>query len=482
MKKHLFFTTILFCLCATSCLEDTSEQIIENPESYIESENYDSSISIEQATIAATNFLNSMKDRLSTETTRAAAQSDILTISNKDDASKSLLVVRMGNDQGFVIMPSSFDCYPILAYSEDGTFNKSYDSIPELYSWITQMLNYVSHATTAGKNIRNRIEWNKLLGTHIECDDSFSSITLSRGYDIEAMFAEASNEWIANGWDYYPAKQEYSNLAMSTLPPAAKKIIQEIGSKTENYSVTGRPLIDDTYIVTWSETSTDKYGPLLTTHWEQTSPYNYALKKQYPNVEYLGCTAIALGQIIKYHQSVDGYNYLMMPDILTTPNGVLPEFLFDVGRRIGIPYYYGQSGASLDMVLAASKSFGYNTQTATFDANSLKASELPLILYGESSSNTGGNDAKHMWVCDGFDKEKTYVHYNIMIPNQFPEDALGGPFVPYNMNYSGYLTEINNYYVHHNWGWGKDYNAFYLNPIAGGYDFSNKCGKIILTR
>ena len=227
-------------------------------------------------------------------------------------------------------------------------------------------------------------------------------------------------------------------------------------------------------------------GPLLSTTWDQNSPYNIFCPADAQGPEghtYAGCVATAMGQIIRYWeypthgigqhsynanfsdegygdygtQSVNfgnaTYNYSLMPNSISSSSSQeqiseVAKLLYHCGVSVDMKYGYDGSGAITSYsATALTTYFGYPGCThknrmlvsennwknyLKTDLNNLQ----PIIYYG---SGTGG----HAFVCDGYDSEN---------------------------------------YFHFNWGWSGSYNGYFLlDALTPGtsHNYSSSQGIII---
>lgn len=210
---------------------------------------------------------------------------------------------------------------------------------------------------------------------------------------------------------------------------------------------------------------------LLTTKWDQMTPYNNEIVsitgKQYPT----GCMATAMAQIMKYHAfpvngqgykgyAIDGknrnydfenttYDYADMLDVYSRNNytetqaNAVARLMLHCGVAVNMSYALDGSGSfSNDAAIALNKYFKYSTRHYTRDIYS--EAEWMNILFEELSNGRpvlyGGvtsQNAGHAFVFDGYDA-----------------DGL----------------------VHVNWGWSGSSNGYYnvaiLNSSQGSYSYS----------
>lgn len=218
-------------------------------------------------------------------------------------------------------------------------------------------------------------------------------------------------------------------------------------------------------------------SPLITSKWGQGKYYNRDCPQDAASSQdgrtLVGCVAIAMGQIMRYHQKpitgsgsysyyhnvygtqsanfgMTNYNWAGMPNTLSTYNSSVATLLYHCG--VSVEMNYGVSGSSAypsDAATALQNYFGYGSSISKKEKNNYTSSAwesmlksdidnaLPLLYYGYGSS--GG----HAFICDG------------------------------------YQGTSNNHF-HFNWGWDGYLDGYFyvssLNP--GTMDFSNNQGAI----
>jgi len=195
-------------------------------------------------------------------------------------------------------------------------------------------------------------------------------------------------------------------------------------------------------------------GPLLSTKWGQGAPFNGAVCKK------LGCSTIAVGQIMNYHKYPDTFQWEKISVIGSEEQ---QQFLKTVGINLGIDYSTDKASADMGDVKAAFKKFGYTQLIQKSDLNIHQIStEIysghPFCVAGCTHQILGFDSGDgHIWVCDGI----RYSGDNVMVitvyaPLLYPNPGslfATDPYVPqYDMktdNSYGIYT-----FWHLNWGWG----------------------------
>jgi len=194
---------------------------------------------------------------------------------------------------------------------------------------------------------------------------------------------------------------------------------------------------------------TNTYGPYLETQWHQRSGFNaelpdYGCNTTFNGKPLVGCVAVAMAQVMNYHEYPNDYNWNNMPDTYATTSTAL--LMEDVGAAVNMDYgCYASDASGEDIAPAFKDEFGYSSASYhSYDysevGNEIANYERPVILTGS------GDGAAHAWVCDGY-----RVYHN---------ECTGCSFV--------------DLYMH--WGWkGNDFNGWYdfddFDP--GDYTFNN---------
>lgn len=203
-------------------------------------------------------------------------------------------------------------------------------------------------------------------------------------------------------------------------------------------------------------------APLLTTQWNQTSPYNSQCPLSYGRRSMTGCVATAMAQIIRanrYAQSTEVRNYMdgstrrsfdfaepfdwdLMPARLTdqSPSAEIQavgRLMLGSGLAVNTSYAWNESAAyNEDVPYALTQYFGYNPDLTVYAWRSLYSNgDWDRLLCSELQAGrplfyAGGI---HAFVLDGVDANGLY---------------------------------------HFNWGWGGACDGYYsllsLTPGAGG--------------
>lgn len=224
------------------------------------------------------------------------------------------------------------------------------------------------------------------------------------------------------------------NIDVNNLPDGLKFYLEACKARVENEGQSGRKNVQR------AKGSTVPVAPMLTTTWKQDSPYNNAC----PNGSEVGCTAIALAQVLRYHvnsatcsTTIPGYttrtNGYVISDITgartynwnNMPNSInvfsssaakeaISQFVYHVGVSIKTDYG-SESGAVLaDACSALTQYFGMTYTSHFYVSNTTDyIARLDASLDAGHPVCISGFDSKvgHTFVCDGRNSEGLY-HIN----------------------------------------------------------------------
>ena len=224
----------------------------------------------------------------------------------------------------------------------------------------------------------------------------------------------------------------------------------------------------DAYVTTSQQVSDTRapISPLLTTLWNQDSPYNDQCPLQGTSRTYTGCTATALAQVMKYHEwpaeattSIPAYTtataQIYVPELPATVfrwNEMAADYHYtDYATAVAeLMRYCGQALQSdftasstsaylVDVPQVLSSYFGYDPNMEFLYQANYPVSEWEAIIYAEllagrpvlhAGTSLGGG---HAFVCDGYDGNGMF---------------------------------------HFNWGWGGMYDGYFklalMTPGTGG--------------
>lgn len=166
----------------------------------------------------------------------------------------------------------------------------------------------------------------------------------------------------------------------------------------------------------------ERYGPLMQTEWSQGSPFNSNIPSNYK----VGCVAVALGQILKYHKYPVSLPYCgivpygNMPNKYVNNNYEISQyigpFLRYVADEVHMDYGDNSSGATMHnarVFLERFYSVSKDNAGKRFDSGhiekcrqSMKSSN-PVLISADRTISKG-----HTWVIEGYE-HSARVEYQV---------------------------------------------------------------------
>lgn len=242
---------------------------------------------------------------------------------------------------------------------------------------------------------------------------------------------------------------------------------------------------DSGWTVRYSHTVNEQIGPLIQTTWGQNFPYNLYT----PNNNPTGCVAVAMAQIMKFHQWPNNLNWPNMPNQPwdSTLSNEIASLMLDIGTNVNMNYSATGSGAdSEDARNALVNNYGYSS-TATYSSydfntvsQEIKMYNRPVYMDGYHSYETHGTwfweyttyHDGHAWVCDGYKQQ-----YDVYIHNEGTQYE--------------YTSQENRYeWLYMNWGWNSSGNGWFFknylwvngvnilvdgNTVNPNFQYNRKC-------
>lgn len=377
-----------------------------------------------------------------------------------DQSNNPLIYVINYQGDGFILISATEDYYPVLAYSETGSFVVSGDMPGGLTEWLNTMKYAISTSETMDPEVLAKIhnQW------AIYSDRPEISASTTKASDMDAFVARAREIRDGGVYDAIPARdgEQY-------ITPEEYDMILYVAE------VNHIPLHLVLFGVREAPDIT-KVGPLTTTQWSQFSPYNALCpnyNELYPFRYPAGCVAIAMAQIMKYHQHPTGYNWSNMPN--TTATTHTQSLIAAVG--VATQTVYEQYWATSDILKAKhalTTHYGYNVDYKMHNKGDVEGSingYRPVFMTGVDSGSEG-----HAWVCDGVERRVSryqyFVEFPVGSPGNYVYKTLGSLPSFNTPSYSYFGTSL---YFRMNWGWGGDRDGwFFEDAVADGLSINRQ--------
>ena len=437
MKKILLLFSII---AIVSCSKEGAVPPAEQPV-VVKNEISNLRINPENSVITSDEAMNVVKlaDMMGRSATKSASKqiADVVTISD-DNGAPLMYAVNYADGQGYTLVSATKDYYPILAMVEKGSFNDEVHNtgasvLLEEYDNALRNIDKLPHETRQGfrklwKQYEKRTK-ELPVSTKLNEFDTFMVNTL-QGWDNDE-----------NVHDYYNLQEAQFRLPES-LYSTFCSVAQGVAHPNYDY-------MTYSYVIeAIDRQEVDESNYLLQTQWHQEEPYNRSME-YFGSGKYqvLGCNAVALGQIMKFHQWPSSYNWNNMPNVLYGTNGqtALPDFLRDVAQEIKLDDYTIEYSDPNKCYSALVNTYGYYGTKSSHNRQSVITSiskNRPVYMYGLPSSGDG-----HTWVCDGFEVDKQQMVYKLYV-------IATSHVLEYIAACDPYLGETlsEGHYFHMNWG------------------------------
>lgn len=411
-------------------------------------------VSAKQADEVAKTFFSRQFNRFTLKSMRASeTNAKIETIK---DGNIPLLHIINYPDGGFIIVSASKNYYPVLAYSDKNSFTVT----PEMggvLTWLEETKEAIKTSSTLDDTAKTEIRamWKSYevansqiyAGPRVKSIPNAAAAFSNRMIDLEEQYG---NE----GWTFYALPDvEYSFTTIGAWEDMCNTA-DGYGSPRE-YTIVG---FKDSY-------TNRMIGPLLTTKWEQGSPYNALI----PSGRAAGCASVAMAQTMKHYKFPHSITYNGIPlDWNNMPNGPsgvigshIPHLLAFTGMISNTNYWAAGSWALPGNVESGLQNIGYTVSRAGHDFSRVKgqiSQQKPVLMVGFPLNVTQG----HYWVCDGthdISSETIYfVEYLFYINGEFVYESL--PATP-SIAYPGVASGYWRLSFHMNWGWGGSCDGWF---------------------
>ena len=386
---------------------------------------------------------------------------ELFTLQNKE--SKPVMhIINYTDNEGFIIVSATKKYNPILAYSEKGNFVITNDMPLGVTMWIEEIkadVDYIEN--NAADSIVNKY---LALWKRYEDPEEIVFNKMRAGSTIDELLNEEVFYWTGQGYRVSKVGENCQGLP--------DDICTYFTILAEGFIYPLYDYLIYALIITKDFEFVNAVEPLLTTQWDQEFPYNNQLDPIGGQLPPLGCSAVAMGQIMAYHKWPSYYNWT---DMLTYGgfSTVTQYFLKDIAISIGTKFGINGSYANIDDVASKLKNtYGYSSSISVVDHDSstpvMQQLNLnqPVYMRGSNSANEG-----HAWVCDGYHLYTFYTESTLRAPTNSSSYASGSTSM---YDYSSYAA------YHMNWGWGGLYDGwFYYDVNPGGTSLKYKRKDII---
>lgn len=478
MKKMFLCLSKVMVCCSTVLLfscEDTDSLDFDCASSLQEvvvQDNEDSRVTSEKAIKIANSFFSKEYNAQ----TRSENGYTIETIG--ESSSPAMYIINYSNG-GFIIIGGTQNYYPILAYSNNNSFD-SRTEISGVSRWLEETQKAIKESSGLNDSIKAEM---KRLWNRYEAQNDFSDNRQSRSTPTNAQIAcwnrcdELQMQYGGQGWQFAPLSQMQSVFSDAGFPTMYDDLC---------YSANFNNSPIEASVVGWKDGSERRQvGPLFSTEWGQNSPYNDLC-----DGKPAGCAAVAVAQLMKYYQYPQSFNlngyYFNWSNILDTPsaNSDHAALIRLVGIALNTHYSSSGSWVTPGSLKEGLEILGYNVTDSDHNYEKVE-SELfqnkPVIMLGSDDniplpSPLNYIGKSHYWVCEGALRRITnrLLFFTEWQPNGNGTFSTGW----YRIDNPGILGGVHYLQFYMNWGWCGYCDGWYafnnVHTDNGDYEHARK--------
>ena len=266
---------------AVGCSESAESNFPQPAQQTVAVEEPGTVVSEAQAvSVAEAFFMSQSDDGLKTRSAAGALSSPSSVKAIKADAGEPVMHVINYPGGGWAIVSATRDYHPVLAYSDEGSFELREDMGP-VDVWISETKEIIRVAETldAESKASIRAEWARLETAYAAAASALTAPKTRASADpYTAMWNRISQldyQYRQDGWTIMPlidAEYNFDYYQWNTLC-----------SEADSY---GSPI---EYTIIGFKTNTVMAGPFTSTRWHQRSPYNFDCSGQV-----VGCVPVAM--------------------------------------------------------------------------------------------------------------------------------------------------------------------------------------------
>lgn len=322
-------------------------------------------------------------------------------LSSKGDA--LMYIISYGKSNGYTIVSATKEYSPIIAFSENGTWESSNEVLSYFVEEYKQKIESQEFLDSDSLRSVHAFEWL----SYEKPDVNMTRLIHPTDQMIEEWKSTARANLISQGYSVYDFSQALMQIPPTVdTPNRAERFVQELCDHT----FPGYDCMDVNLFA--KRTTQNVTGPLLQTEWHQLSPYcGHA-----PN-GIAGCLTIAMAQVMKYHEWPSYYDWNRIINHYyewaseTDYNIIALNHLIDSLLTSCSPNYHS-NGTDIVPARAVSvlRDNGYTVSQHLYNGINdngriIQSIEngYPVIMLGYSSSTGEG----HAWVCDGIKENRT---------------------------------------------------------------------------
>lgn len=403
---------------------------------------------------ASVALMSRLKDPCSTTRSDFALSiHNIVPITNKK-RDTIMYAINYLDNKGYTIVSATKKYYPIIADAENGHFDDN-----AFHSGLSVLLEEYERdiAYCAGLDKEQLSFFSLLWRPYVESSPVKGPCQTR---DLLSVVSESMAEWEDQGYLY----QSLAQGCPDGMPQSEYERFCSVAEAYTNPDYVQDYLENSFILIPDPNFYIGGVDALMSTKWHQDSPFNANCFTSDSLQAKVGCIAVALGQIMRYHEWPSTFNWSNMPDYTSTSTTAL--FLRDIGDKVNMVYGVDASGSSFSNAsYAITEDYDYHFDESNINYSSDRVIESldngnPVFMAGHRYNGGPG----HAWVCDGY-RNRQYADSFILkvlspsYPLEYETRA----------SYGTYHSTIE---LHMNWGESSVTNSWVINTYALGFSYN----------
>lgn len=384
-------------------------------------------------------------------TTKADARTvkDVTTLTD-DAGNPSIYVVNYVDNGGFVLVSATKNYHPILAFNDEGNFKLPDTGSGGISWWLEKTKWDIRNADELPTDsvLHFRSEWKRYEKSQVSSRGASTRFT-----GLDTYVFQLIDEWVANDIPYWSLDE-----ADSVLPADVYQswcALAEGGmfpTLSESYDY-----MTYSFVIMRTNDRSSSVPNMVQTTWNQENGYNQFIPKINGLLPPVGCGAVAMAQIMKYHEYPTNENWSDMPD--TTATETTARFMYKVAESIHTVYGIDGSGSDFDHTVTALRdTFGYRSTIEQIDHSATRVkteldNERPVMM--RATTSTGGG---HAWICTGYSFLDFDTEYQLIVAS-LNDGSSTSPYAAID-TYGKTYYNSERFYV--NWGDDEGTDGYYI--------------------
>ncbi len=489
MKKLFYFVLLLFmasCYQQEELSINTADNNLNSPQAQVDEPAPDS---------IKVNIFEALRMSMSIQSLdNVMSRANTLSIDSVlDDTGVPLMyIINYGENDGFVVLSAIKTATPVLAFNDHGHINLEKIN-PNTYFAFEIIKQNIEHTLSLPKDsvLDNQFLW---------------SLVEKQGLKINSRAAPEDGEdfesWPQSLKDQFNNSKSIMNDSLLSWPYGTYHILEnngldyflsknqtgwsssEVYQSAKNYcywqfQTNYKPISAVRYYVCEEEKT--EISPFVLSSWGQYGGYNQSFPLVLNKFNIIdnapaGCGPIAMGQIMRYYEWPEKYDWSKMP--LSYSTAETSDFLLELAEMSNATFSAEGTGITTDNANSTFKKCGYLTSgiinmTSITDISKYVSESKPVYVRG-TAYDSNGSEVGHAFVACGF--KSYYRRYAVSLYTV----TSPGRFVKVQTNYLNYISDPN---VYINWGYNGDGNGYYNSGYltVGAYTYHKDLKYIVPT-